>query len=259
MNFLHPAYLLFVGLAVLIALAFPVTQHIREQRLRRQYYFLQGVTLLGAVAGAKLSVLIGDYHWPWASVSDWRGVLWSGRSITGALILGFLSAELVKPLIGYRMPPNDRFAALLPFTVATGRVGCLITGCCRGLPYNGWCAIRGADGIPRYPTQIYEIIFQLAIGFLFLLMVKRGWFFGRLFSLYLVAYGVFRFLTEFIRDTPKFFGPFSGYQLLSLVMVALGAVFFVKRTVAPPADWGAFRIQNPAPEACSTPLEATHG
>jgi len=92
--------------------------------------FSQGVTLLER-GGAKLSVLIGDYHWPWVTVEDWRNVLWSGRSITGALILGFLCAELAKPLIGYPMPPNDRFAALLPFTIATGRVGCLITGCCR--------------------------------------------------------------------------------------------------------------------------------
>ncbi len=259
MNYLHPAYLLFVGLAVLVALAFPVAKHIRDERLRQQYYFLQGVTLLGAVAGAKVSVLIGDYHWPWVTVNNWPGVLWSGRSITGALILGFLCAELAKPLIGYRMPPNDRFAALLPFTVATGRVGCLITGCCRGLPYNGWCAMRGADGVPRYPTQLFEIIFQLAIGILFLIMVKRGWLFGRLFSVYLMVYGGFRFLTEFIRDTPKFFGNFSGYQLLALVMIGLGAVFFLKRTFSPPPGWNEFRLQKQNQPTAQPELEAPHG
>ena len=259
MNFFRPAYLLFVGLAVFVALAFPVAKHIREDRLRRQYYFLQGITLLGAVVGAKLSVLMGDYNWPWATVNDWRGVLWSGRSITGALILGFLCAELAKPLIGYQMPPNDRFAALLPFTIATGRVGCLLAGCCRGLPYDGWCAIRGTDGIPRYPTQIFEIIFQLTIGILFLIMVKREWMFGRLFSIYLVAYGVFRFLTEFIRDTPKFFGNYSDYQLLALLMIALGAGFLLKRTLAPPPGWSEFRIQKQVRQTCQTGLEAFHG
>jgi phosphatidylglycerol:prolipoprotein diacylglycerol transferase len=259
MNFLHPAYLLFVGVSVLVALAFPVARHIREQRLRQQYYFLQGITLLGAIAGAKISVLIGDYHWPWVTVNNWRDVLWSGRSITGALILGFLCAELAKPLIGYKMPPNDRFAALLPFTIATGRVGCLLAGCCRGLPCDAWWAIRGTDGVPRYPSQIFEIIFQLAIGILFLVMVKRRWLFGRLFSLYLIIYGVFRFLTEFIRDTPKFFGNFSGYQLLSLVMIALGAAFFLKRTFAPPQSWNEFAAQKPTPETAVPAMEATHG
>jgi len=114
MNSFQPTYFLFVGVGVLMALAFPVVRHIREQRLRRQYYLLQAITLLGAIVGAKLSVLFGDYHWPWASVNDWQSVLWSGRSITGALIVGFLFAEIAKPIVDYAMPPNDRFAALLP-------------------------------------------------------------------------------------------------------------------------------------------------
>ncbi len=248
----QPAYLLFVGSGVLMALAFPVVRHIHEERLRRQYYLLQGITLLGAVIGAKLSVLLGDYHWPWATVKDWQNVLWSGRSITGALIFGFLFAEIAKPIVGYTMPPNDRFAALLPFTIAIGRIGCLTAGCCRGLPYDGWCAIHGVDGIPRYPAQVFEIILQLAIGILFVVMVKRRLLFGRLFSFYLIAYGVFRFLTEFIRETPKVFGGLSGYQLLSLVMIALGGAFFLKRTIAPPADWIQFPdTSNREQNACA--------
>jgi phosphatidylglycerol:prolipoprotein diacylglycerol transferase len=257
MSFYHPAYLLFVGVGVLIALAFPVTRHIHEQRLRRQYYLLQGITLLGAVAGAKFSVLVGDYHWPWTTPNNWWSIVWSGRSITGALIFGFLFAELAKPIMGYTMPPNDRFAALLPFTIAIGRVGCLMTGCCRGLPYDGWCAIRGSDGISRHPTQIYEIIFQVTVGILSILMVRRKLLFGRLFSFYLIVYGVFRFITEFVRETPKFFGGLSGYQLLSLAMITLGAAFFLKRTISPPAGWSAFRTATSG-QSDAVPLDTSH-
>jgi len=258
MSLFHPAYLLFVGVSVLIALAFPVTRHIREQRLRRQYYLLQAITLLGAVLGAKLSVLIGDYHWPWATVSDWWSVFWSGRSITGALIFGFLFAEIAKPIMNYSMPPNDRFAALLPFTIAIGRVGCLISGCCRGLPYDGWCAIRTADGVSRHPTQIYEIIFQLTVGVLFIIVVRRRLLFGRLFSFYLIVYGVFRFLTEFVRETPKLSVGLSGYQLLSLIMIALGAAFFLKRTISAPPGWSAFRTATSGQPDTPLPLDASH-
>jgi phosphatidylglycerol---prolipoprotein diacylglyceryl transferase len=257
MNLPHPGYLLLVGASVTIALAFPVTRHIREDRLRRQYYILQGITLLGAVVGAKFSVLFGDYGWPQATVNDWQAVVWSGRSITGALIFGFLCAELAKPLMGYTMPPNDRFAAVLPFTVAIGRVGCLTAGCCRGLPYDGWCALHGADGISRYPTQLFEIIFQLTMGVIFIVMVKRGLLFGRLFSLYLIAYGLFRFVTEFIRETPKLFGGLSGYQLLALVMIGLGAAFLLKRTLAPP-DWSEFRTNPNDKQTNDTLPEAEH-
>jgi len=234
MKLFLPTYLLFVGVGVILALAFPVARHIRDDKLRRQYYLMQVITLIGAVVGAKLSVLVGDYHWPWTPIHDWQNVVVSGRSITGALIFGFLFAEIAKPIVGYIMPPNDRFAALLPFTIGVGRFGCLTAGCCRGLPYDGWCVMR-------YPTQLFEIIFQLAIGISFLIMVKRKILFGRLFSFYLIVYGVFRFLTEFIRDTPKSFGVLSGYQIISLVMIALGGAFFLKRTLAPPASWEEFR------------------
>src|SRR5258707_6057828 len=163
MNPFRRGYVLFVGVGVLLALAFPVARHIPREGLRQQYYFLQGLTLVGAVVGAKFSVLVGDYHWPWATVSEWRTVLWSGRSITGALLFGFLFAEIAKPFVGYAMPPNDRFAALLPFTIGLGRFGCLTAGCCRGLPCDSWCAISGVDGVPRYPTQLIEIIFHITI------------------------------------------------------------------------------------------------
>src|SRR5436190_1307093 len=112
MNLLVPSYVVPISVSVLLALSFPVTAHLRSNSQRRQYYFLQGITLLGAVFGAKISVLFGDYHWPWTQVGDWGPVLWSGRSITGALIFGFLFAEIAKPLIRYHIPPNDRFATL---------------------------------------------------------------------------------------------------------------------------------------------------
>lgn len=221
-----------VGMALLVL--YPVTHGVAD---RRSYYRLQAVTFLGAIVGAKLSVLVGDLDWPRVPLHDWTVLIDSGRSIVGALIGGFVAAETAKPLLGYRMPPNDRFAALLPFTIGIGRVGCLLTGCCRGLPYDGPCAITNADGIPRYPVQAFEVVFQLSLGVLFILMVKNRVLFGRVFALYLVVYGVFRFTTEFIRETPKTFGPLSGYQLMALIMIAMGGAFLIKRTVAPPAEW----------------------
>jgi len=245
MTLFRPEYAISVGVAVALALLFPVTRHLRGGE-RRSYYTLQAITLLGAVAGAKLSVLLGDYDWPFVPMRDWHLILVSGRSVTGALILGFLAAETAKPLLGYRLPPNDRFATLLPFSCAIGRVGCLLAGCCRGIPWNGPWAITYADGIPRHPAAAYELLFQLAVGLTFLALLRRGLLFGRLFSVYLIAYGAFRFGIEFLRETPKTWGPISAYQGLSLVMIALGAAFLVKRTFWPPETW---HSSGPAPLA----------
>jgi len=241
-------YLIPVVAAVAIALLFPVAEHVRDPELKRSYYRLQAITLLSAVVGAKLSVWWGDYGWPFQEVPDWSVALLSGRSLTGGLIGGFLAAEIAKPLVRYRLPPNDRFATLLPFTLALGRVGCTRIGCCRGVPWEGPWAIRYADGIARHPTQIYEMLFQLAVGGLFLVALRRRKLFGRLFALYLVIYGTFRFAIEYLRETQKWIGPLSGYQVLCLVMVALGAAFFLARTVRTPG-WSLESVAGPAPPA----------
>jgi phosphatidylglycerol:prolipoprotein diacylglycerol transferase len=106
--------------------------------------------------------------------------------------------------------------------------------------------VRYSDGVARHPTQLYEIAFHLCTGVSFIYMARRGVLFGRLFSVYLVAYGMFRFATEFVRETPKRAAvagaaPVSGYQVLAVVMVVLGAAFLVKRTAWPPREWEAYR------------------
>lgn len=224
------AYVLPVIGAFVVLFAFPLTRGFAEGKDRRTYWALQGITLLGALAGAKLAVLMGDRLWPVVPITSFREVLESGRSIVGGLIFGFLAAEAAKPLLGYTLPPNDRFAMAVPFSIATGRLGCLFQGCCRGVPWDGPLAITYSDGIPRHPAPLYEILFQLAIGGLFVFLLRRHALAGRLFAVYLVGYGGFRFATEFLRVTPRVFGAFSVYQALSVVMVGLGVASWIRHT-----------------------------
>ena len=60
-------------------------------------------------------------------------------------------------------------------------------------------------------------------------MVRKQKQTGQLFHLYLIAYGLFRFGHEFVRDTPPLVANISGYQLLALAMVALGLQRYVQR------------------------------
>jgi phosphatidylglycerol:prolipoprotein diacylglycerol transferase len=229
---IYPEYALAVLVAILVGAFFPVMQEITDPLRRRQYVMLQGITLIGAAIGCKVAVLFGELGWPLArSMGDWTAVALSGRSILGALIFGLLAAEIAKWAIGYPLPPNDRFAALLPFTLAIGRIGCLLHGCCRGVRCEGgWYAITYSDGIPRYPIAAYEALFDVIVGAVFIWMVKRRVARGQLFSIFLIVYGGFRFVTEFWRETPKLYGGWlSGYQVLSCVAVLLGAGFMMMR------------------------------
>jgi phosphatidylglycerol---prolipoprotein diacylglyceryl transferase len=223
-----PRYVVPVLLGLVLTLAFPVAGHLRSDE-RRRYYVLQVITLVGALAGAKLVVLMGDRFWPLVPLRGLEDVLGAGRSVVGGLLFGFLTAEAAKPLLGYALPPNDRFAALLCFSLAIGRVGCFLQGCCRGIHTESWLAVTYSDGIPRYPAPLFEAAFQLAIGAVFIVLVRRGRLRGQLFAIYLVAYGTYRFLSEFIRDTPRVAGVFSVYQGFCLLMIAAGLVTLAVR------------------------------
>lgn len=239
----HPGYAVTVLLGFALVLGFPLTKHMRDPRDRRRYYILQGITLLGALAGAKLAVLMGDALWPLKHFDDWMALLLSGRSIIGALLVGFLVAEAAKPFMAYKMPPNDRFAVILPFSIGIGRFGCYLAGCCRGLPYDGPLSIAYADGIARHAIAFYEMAFHIAAGLLLLHLYRRKILFGRLFSLYLILYGVFRFQSEFLRVTEKAFLGYSAYQWFALAAVAAGIVSIVLRSTRQPSSWSAARAE----------------
>jgi phosphatidylglycerol:prolipoprotein diacylglycerol transferase len=239
---LHFGYTLMVVLGFALLLVFPVTKHFESPHDKRRYYTMQAITAVCAVLGAKFAVLLGDALWPMHEFDGW-GSLWnSGRSIVGALLFGFLGVEAAKPLLRYDIPPNDRFAIILPFSIGIGRIGCLIVGCCRGLPHDGLWAITYSDGVSRHPAPLYEMLFHWAMGFLLIALWRRQLLFGRLFALYLASYGAFRFFTEYLRETPKAYADLSAYQLLSVAMILAGGFALVARTVHQPGHWEQWKL-----------------
>jgi hypothetical protein len=89
-----------------------------------------------------------------------------GKTIVGALIFGLISVELIKRYIGLRQSTGDLYAIPLALGIAIGRIGCFLTGLSDntyGTPTNLPWAINFGDGIPRHPTQLYEIIFLIAL------------------------------------------------------------------------------------------------
>ncbi|MBQ9727994.1 MAG: prolipoprotein diacylglyceryl transferase [Clostridia bacterium] len=123
---------------------------------------------------------------------------------------------------------------------AFGRVGCFFAGCCYGKPTDSFLGVQ----FPNLPykvhaTQLYEAIFLFALcAVCFLLYWKKN--FRHNFSVYLIAYGIFRFCIEFLRgdDRGKLLGFISPSQFWSILMVVLGVAcyflseYFYKRRAA---------------------------
>jgi len=229
---INPVYALSILTAFVVVLLFPLTRDFTSQREKHQYYYLQLIMLVGAMIGAKFAVLMGDALWPIHAFSDWPALLYSGRSIVGALLFGFLFSEAAKPLLGYRRPPNDRFAILLPFSIAIGRIGCWFAGCCLGLPIEGRVA---GSLFALHPIALYEIAFHLTTGAVLVILFRQRRFSGQLFALFMIAYGTFRFASAVLRATDKAFYGLSAYQWFAAALILAGmASYSARRSVRPP-------------------------
>jgi phosphatidylglycerol:prolipoprotein diacylglycerol transferase len=89
--------------------------------------------------------------------------------------------------------------------------------------------MNDAAGVARWPSALVELLFNAVMLGVVLLLRRRKILPGQHFHIYLMAYGVFRFFHEFLRDTPRILGPISGYQIVALAVAALGAMGFVLR------------------------------
>jgi phosphatidylglycerol---prolipoprotein diacylglyceryl transferase len=216
-------WLMLAGIFVSIALWSRVAK--RDSRLVLIYI----AALAGAFLGAKL-VYLGAEGWlHWHDERRWL-ILATGKSITGALLGGYAAVEIAKRLLGYRGVTGDWFAVIVPVAIMLGRVGCVLHGCCLGRVCEAsWFTMNDAAGIARWPAAKVEFIFNALMLGVILLLRRRKLLPGQHFHIYLMAYGLFRFVHEFLRDTPQILGPVSGYQIASLCIAALGTTGFIVR------------------------------
>ncbi|PWU14753.1 MAG: diacylglyceryl transferase [Verrucomicrobia bacterium] len=202
---------------------------LRLARRDRRLLIIYAAALAGAFAGAKVVYFFAEGYTHLGASDMWLQLA-TGKSILGGLLGGFLAVELAKRWIGYSGITGDWFAVIAPIGIIMGRIGCWMHGCCRGIECApAWFTTTDAAGVTRWPAVPIEIIFNL----LFLatvVLLRRGRLLpGQHFHLYLIAYGAFRFFHEYLREEPRLFGPFTGYQIASLVVLALGALAFAHR------------------------------
>jgi len=176
----------------------------------------------GAMIGAKLPFVLAD--WP-GLVS---GAAWfsNGKTILSGLVGGYFGVEVAKWALEVRVKTGDSFAVPVAAAVAIGRLGCFHAGCCYGtLSSLPWAVEFPTAAGPRHPTQLYEFAFHTMAAVMLAVLFRRGALRGQLVKLYILAYLVYRFVTEFIRPEPVLWGNLTGYQWAALglapVFVAL--------------------------------------
>ncbi|HEU5352664.1 MAG TPA: prolipoprotein diacylglyceryl transferase family protein [Terracidiphilus sp.] len=166
---------------------------------------------VGALVGSRLLGLVEQFPTILAGLRDHRALdlLFApgGKTIVGGLLGGWLGVELVKRFTGMSASTGDILVLPLCIGIAIGRIGCFFAGIADdtyGKPTQLPWAVDFGDGIGRHPTQLYEMLFLLALAAL----LSRPWNLpsGARFRIFLAAYLAWRLLIDFLKPQPLLFG-----------------------------------------------------
>lgn len=188
--------------------------------------------VLGVVLGGRLGYVL--FYKPAYYLSHplevfyvWEG----GMSFHGGLIGVLLACAYFARRRGIRfLDLMDFVAPLVPIGLAAGRLANFINGELWGRASDlPWAMVFPQSGtsFARHPSQLYQLF-----GEGLLLFVIVWWYSSRprptgaVSGVFLIGYGVLRFLAEFAREPDAFLGlvlgPFTMGQLLCLPMIVAG-------------------------------------
>lgn len=192
--------------------------------------------IVGGMLGAKILYIITEWNSIIHSKNLWSDLAYGfvvyGGIIGGILILYVYSRFKKLNFLQYM----DLIVPSVSIGQGFGRIGCLLAGCCYGRETD--CPIGivfhnsefAPNGVSLLPTQIFSSLGDFLIaGFLIWYAGKQKKD-GKVISMYLILYGVGRFIVEIFRNDPRGnVGMLSTSQFISIFMVAFGAgmMYFV--------------------------------
>jgi phosphatidylglycerol:prolipoprotein diacylglycerol transferase len=206
-----------------------------------QMWSLGGIAAFSGIFGAKLLLLAIDWRDYVADPGRIFSVatLQSGGVFSGGLVLAILCSWWY--VRRHKIPflsAADVFAPGIALGHVFGRLGCLAAGCCYGRPttmpwgitfHSPWAAEFSGTPLNQslHPTQLYEAVAE-AINFVLLYwLCKRKKFEGQIIGLFMILYGIERFIFEFFRGDAG-----RGEVLGGLIsgLVVSGFVIYLRRT-----------------------------
>lgn len=163
----------------------------------------------------------------------------SGMSFHGGLAGGLLGGFIACRYL--RISPltvADASFVGVPLALCLGRCANFVNGELWGKPTDlPWGVVFGgaAGNVPRHPSQLYEALLEGVVLFAILYVLSRRakpLSQGSYLGIFVLGYGIVRFLIEFVRLPDAQLGYLAGGwltmgQLLSLPLIAVGAALLV--------------------------------
>ncbi len=197
------------------------------------FYIILGV-LIGGRLGHAIFYGFPDYYLrPWKVFEVWKG----GMSFHGGLIGVLISVWVYskkKNISLLRL--SDLIVPIVPIGLFLGRIGNFINGELWGKPThsNFGVIFPQVDSLPRHPTQLYEAFLEgvMLFAIIWFAITRKNYKSGIALALFLIFYGLFRTLIEFVRMPDVQLGYLFGFitmgQLLSIPMIAIGTFLYFK-------------------------------
>lgn len=111
----------------------------------------------------------------------------------------------------------DVFTICIVFTLMCARLNCIISGCCLGahIPIEGLTHLR-------FPTRELELIFYVILLSRLWRKVLSGCARGMIYPIYMISYGIFRFVTETLRFSDRTDSILHISHLWALLSLGIG-------------------------------------
>ena len=194
--------------------------------------------VVGVVLGGRLGYVLfyKPMHYlgnPLEVFMVWKG----GMAFHGGL-LGVIAAMGLFAYLRKRhfLEVTDLIAPCVPTGLASGRIGNFINGELWGRPADAslpWAMVFPQAGpMPRHPSQIYQFLLEGMLLFVLLWLYSRQpRKMGQVSGMFLIGYGVFRFIAEYFREPDDFLGllalGMSMGQWLCVPMIVAGILMWL--------------------------------
>jgi len=190
--------------------------------------------IIGVILGGRLGyVFFYNFNYYMDNPMDILKVWQGGMSFHGGMLgvmVSMIAYASFKKINVFKL--SDVICAAAPIGLFFGRIANFINGELYGMKTNGsWGVVFQDSGIaPRHPSQLYEAFLEGIVLFVFLriLMKHPNVKTGTVTGVFLLGYGLFRALVEFVREPDPQLGLIwdmvSMGQILCMPMIIGGVI-----------------------------------
>jgi phosphatidylglycerol:prolipoprotein diacylglycerol transferase len=195
--------------------------------------------IIGYFIGGRFFYLLDNFYY---YINHPEDIIYFSVVMYG-LVVGIVVALFIYTRIA-RQPfwiNGDIIAPGIMLGFALYRMGCVVNGCCYGLPADlPWAVVYTHPdslaplGIAIHPTQMYHLVLSFIAFAILWILRKRLQPDGALFLLWLILFAVTDLPVRFFRVANPFLSGWQLAQIVDVVLLAIAVPWFIIRVRRPP-------------------------